>query len=135
MAKLWCKHYHGMYRKDSCDAGIAFRDLPKYGEKGFMDSCPCFGPSTGCEKAEYPTPEELAAQEAAFELRCQNTGKVRHAIVAYLGGPWKHGTPGAQGTIDCPVCGGTASLRFSRAGYNGHIHAGCSTENCVSWME
>jgi len=135
MAKPWCKNYHGM-QKETCSAGIAFKDLPGRGTKTFFDTCPCFGPSDSkCEKSEYPTAEELAAEEAAMKVRWENMGKARQAIVAHLGGPWKKGTPGAQGSIDCPVCAAEKSLQFSRAGYNGHIHARCKTEDCVSWME
>lgn len=134
MSKPWCKHYHGM-QKQTCSAGVAFEDLPGRGTKTFFDTCPCFGPSSGCDKAEYPTAEELAAADAEMKVRFQNIGKARQAIVAHLGGPWKRGTPGASGAIDCPVCNAPKSLRFSRAGYNGHIHAGCSTVDCVSWME
>lgn len=38
------------------------------------------------------------------------------------------------GAITCPVCG-KGSLRYSRAEYNGHIHAACTTDGCVGWME
>ena len=38
------------------------------------------------------------------------------------------------GEMPCPVCK-TGTLRYSRAGYNGHVHAHCSTSNCVDWME
>lgn len=38
------------------------------------------------------------------------------------------------GVITCPICG-TGKLRYSRAGYNGHVHARCSTDGCVAWME
>ena len=39
-----------------------------------------------------------------------------------------------QGEITCPVCK-TGKLRYSRFGYNGHVHARCSTKDCVAWME
>lgn len=39
-----------------------------------------------------------------------------------------------SGETDCPVCK-TGRLRYSRAGYNGHVHAGCSTSGCVAWVE
>lgn len=136
LARPWCKHYRGMSGKDVCEAGVEFKSLPNYGERAFMASCPCFGPlHRGCEKAEYPTAEELVAQEAEDEKRFQAIGKARVAIVDCLGGPWKRGMPGAVGAVDCPVCGGEGTLEFSRAGYNGHIHAGCSTADCVRWME
>lgn len=79
--------------------------------------------------------EQLEENRKALEKRFEATGKARAAIVESLGGPWKRGMPGASGAIDCPVCSGPNSLRFSRAGYNGHIHAACTTEDCVSWME
>lgn len=134
MAKAWCKHYRGMHEKEACEAGIRFDSLAGHRQPGFFDSCPCFGPNgSKCDKAEYPTAEEMAAHEAEMKVRFENTGKARGAIVEHLGGPWKRGTPGSSGKIDCPICGG--KLRFSRAGYNGHIHAACSTEGCVRWME
>lgn len=134
-ARPRCKHYRGMSGKDVCEASVQFKTLPNYGTKEFYPSCPCFGPSGGCEKAEYPTAEELAAQEAEDERRCQAIGMARAAIVESLGGPWKRGMNGVVGAIDCPVCGGVRTLVFSRAGYNGHIHAGCETADCVRWME
>lgn len=135
MARTWCKHYRGMYKKDACEAGVTFASLPNHGTREFHNSCPCFGPHGGCNLAEYPTAEEMAADDAEMEKRIESLGKARMAIVESLGGPWKRGTPGASGSIDCPVCGGQKTLRFSRAGVNGHIHAGCQTENCVRWME
>ena len=39
-----------------------------------------------------------------------------------------------RGEIDCPICK-TGKLRYSRAGYNGQVHARCSSVNCVAWME
>ena len=38
------------------------------------------------------------------------------------------------GEMACPICG-TGKLRYSRSGYNGHVHAACTTETCVRWME
>lgn len=38
------------------------------------------------------------------------------------------------GEMACLVCK-TGRLRYSRANYNGHVHAACSTEGCVRWME
>lgn len=131
----WCKHYHGMYEKETCEAGVRFDSLPHVGTRQFRDTCPCFGPRGGCEHAIYPTEEELAAKEAAINERFEKTRAARTAIVNSLGGPWKRGMPGARGAIDCPVCSGEKALQFSRSGYNGHIHATCTTYGCVRWME
>ena len=39
-----------------------------------------------------------------------------------------------SGEIPCPICK-AGTLRYSRSAYNGHVHASCSTEGCVRWME
>lgn len=38
------------------------------------------------------------------------------------------------GEMACPVCN-TGILKYSRSSYNGHVHARCTTEGCVAWME
>ncbi len=134
----FCKHYRAPSNHSSCEAGITYATLPCYGTA--PRNWPCYGKRgqplpTGCESASYPTEDELAAEDAEMEKRCENLGKARKAIVAHLGGPWKRGTPGSRGVISCPVCGGATTLHFSRAGLNGHIHARCATVGCVSWME
>ncbi len=133
--KKWCNHYRGMHERDDCEAGIKFKDLPNHGTPQFFDRCPCFGPCGGCDKAEYPTDEEIEANRLELNKRFELIGKARAAIVEACGGPWKRGTPSNSGTIDCPACNGVKTLRFSRAGYNGHVHAACTTEGCVRWME
>lgn len=133
---IFCNHYRAMSDNDTCKAGVSyelFKGMP-------FEMRPCFwrygkDPNAGCSLMEMPTAEQLAAEEEEFRKRLELTGKARAAIVAHLGGPWKKGTPGAGGIIDCPACGAVKSLSFSRAGYNGHIHAACATEGCVSWME
>lgn len=59
--------------------------------------------------------------------------KVRKAITDYIAenGLKKKST---KGQIACPVCGGTVAWSYAGS-YNRHIHATCSTEGCVSWME
>ncbi len=135
-ATIFCNHYQSMHDNKTCKAGVSydsFKGLP-------FDSRPCFckpgnDPNAGCSLIEMPTPEQLAAEEAEFTELFARTNKARAAIVASLGGPWKRGMMGVSGEIDCPVCEGKQSLQFSRAGYNGHIHAACTTADCVRWME
>lgn len=74
------------------------------------------------------TPEERSAKEAAFALHFVNLMTARGAIMEST--RWKRGT---AGTIPCPICA-DGSLHFSVAS-NGHVHAGCSTPECVRWME
>jgi hypothetical protein len=136
MSRPWCNHYRGMHEKDKCEAGIEFASLENYGTRQFSKSCPCYGPGQGeCERAEYPTAEEMAAHDAELAERFERVTRTRAAIVEYCGGPWKRGEPGKNGVIDCPACGNKDCLQFSRSSYNGHIHARCNTEDCVSWME
>jgi hypothetical protein len=132
---IFCNHYRAMSEHKTCKADVPY---DKFKGQPF-DARPCFCRNgvahSGCELAVFPTAEELAAEEAVWEKRFADTGRARKAIVEHLGGPWKRGMKGAAGLINCPVCGAEDSLRFTRAGYNGHIHAECQTENCVRWME
>lgn len=134
----WCKHYRGLSNGDTCAAGVKYAGVQKAGDDG-RKSLPCIPDwnYTGvtCEKCEFRTPEEVAAMEAEQAKRFDDLMNARKAIVEHLGGKWKKGTPGASGRILCPVCGMPDALAFSRAGYNGHIHARCATPKCVSWME
>lgn len=133
---IFCNHYRAMSDHKTCKVDVSydsFKGMP-------FEQRPCFckpgeDPNAGCSLMEMPTAEQLAEEEADMAKRFVMMGKARSAIVKHLGGPWKPGAKGAGGTIDCPACGESQSLAFSRAGYNGHIHAQCKTENCVNWME
>jgi len=37
-------------------------------------------------------------------------------------------------TIECPICK-EGTIHYSIASVNGHIHAKCTTGDCISWME
>lgn len=131
----FCKHYRAMSDHATCKKDVAYEDF-----KGMkFDERPCFERGgvapPGCSLAEFPNAEEKAAKQEEMNKRLLGIGTARQAIVKHLGGPWKRGNAGGSGTIDCPVCGTEKSLRFSRSGYNGHIHASCKTEGCVRWME
>jgi len=131
----FCNHYRAMSDHDTCEKGVVYATFDGL----TYDQRPCFERNgvapPGCPHAVFPTAEERAEREREFMARMEKIGKARQAIVDSLGGPWKKGTAGAAGVIDCPACGGKESLRFSRAGCNGHIHASCTTEGCVRWME
>lgn len=132
----FCNHYRAMSEHDTCEAGVSYETM-----KGMsFDVRPCFfkgdpptAKSTACELAMYPTIEELAARDAELAQRSDRMGKAREAIVAACGGKWKKGMPGKRGVIECPNCKG--KLHYSRAGYNGNVHAQCETTGCCSWME
>ena len=148
---IWCKHFNGT-ENPACKAGVKYLDVslahepieyvydnrPRYPHT-LRRSLPCIqelnlGGAT-CEKCAYPTAAEIEAEAKEDARRWENLSTARAAIVQHLGGPWKKGMTGTYGVIDCPVCQGIKTLRFSRAGYNGHIHAKCVTSRCVAWME
>ncbi len=135
---IFCNHYQAMSEHKVCKAGVIYAELPAHGKP--ISEWPCFcrngqPPPGGCDKAVFPTAEEIAAKEAEIAKRFERTMKCRQAIVAHLGSPWRRGMKGSAGQIDCPACGNKQCLRFTRSGYNGHIHATCISEGCVSWME
>lgn len=145
-----CKHFNGTYHNTHCEAGVCYRDVTPEPDRqdGIGLRVPCRTESIGnnpsqlkefakrgtCEKFQLPTAEEIAADEAEIAKLFERTDVARRAIVKHLGGPWKRGMPGVGGDIKCPICA-DGLLRFSRAGINGHIHASCTTEDCVRWME
>lgn len=133
----WCKHYSGTVNA-TCRAGVTYAAV-EIGRGTPQLSLPCFKDQNPlgatCDKCVFRTPEEVAAMKAEQAKRFADLGAARAAIVADCGGPWKRGTPGSAGVIDCPVCKAAKSLAYSRAGYNGHVHAACKTAGCVAWME
>ena len=60
-----------------------------------------------------------------FKAMIEKIGIARKAIVE---------SKKQSGEIPCPVCK-TGPLRFSVAPSNKHIHAACSTKDCVRWVE
>jgi hypothetical protein len=130
-----CKHFNGIMN-DACDAGVRYELVTIPNPTGMGKLLPCFkdnGNGCVCDKLEFYTDAEIDAQIEESEGNFKKTMQAREAIVDHLGGPWKKGMAGSRGAIVCPICQG--ELRFTRSGYNGHIHASCLTPNCVSWIE
>lgn len=134
-----CRHFTGITAK-VCEAGInyqAFRDLPE-SQKGMGICLPCIGElgcTVTCDKFEPYTKEELDAQDKAIQDSIKGFTVARPAIIEEcdrLG--FKKGVKGISGKIPCPVCE-KGDLHFSRSSYNGHVHAKCTTANCMAWME
>lgn len=146
-----CKHFAGVNFTDPekrCDAGCLMADVIKpveysyrYGSEGSgatvyrsSHSMPCFrdGDPLGvcrCEKQAFPTAEEVEADRKETEELFGRSMKARIAIIKAT-----EGKRGVSGDIPCPVCN-TGRLNYSVASCNGHIHAACTTEDCVRWME
>lgn len=122
-----------MFAKTKCEADVEFASLPNYGTRIFHTTCPCFKPTSGCDKAEYPTPAEVAESEKELDTKVLQIITAREYIVAAIG-PYVRGSC-ESGRLDCPICRQANTLVFSRSGYNGHVHAKCDTKDCVAWME
>ena len=132
-----CKHFNGIHR-DICMAGVSYRALVGGSDLGWATRIPCIVSSltkepVPCDKREYPTLEEAAAQvdatEASFELH-RRAHRKAHDDAKAKGYRQGHG---GNSQCVCPICNGT--LRYSVASYNGHMYAKCETDGCVSWME
>lgn len=139
-----CKHYAGLHMKTHCNAGVAYDDVRiehapvKYRSRGDRTiytrivSYPCLDSfnmaGCTCEKHERTSPEELAEEKAWIENCVARSTKAMVAIRDDA-----KGKRGIQGCIACPNCGG--KLHYSIAGYNGHVHARCETDDCVSFMQ
>lgn len=130
MSNGFCKHYPagGFGQNTHCAAGIELRSMLHREPWGM----PCFEGDNHigeCAQAVYDTPEEKAEYERQIAETVARINSAREAIVAHTGGKsW------ISGEIPCPCCEG-GKLRFSVSGYNGHIHAACSTEGCARWLE
>jgi hypothetical protein len=120
----------GMKDVTHCHAGVEYESVST-AHPFTIKTLPCFTDQAAipCEKRHFPTLEECEAREREVKESFQRIVKARAAIVADTGGK-----RGVAGSIGCPVCL-DGLLRYSVAGVNGHIHARCSTESCVSWME
>lgn len=136
-----CKHFTGI-SNETCKAGVNYREHAGGSNKGYACRLPCTG-DDGCSWAkdervvpcalrEWYTPEEIQAQVEEIERHLNGTVTARLAISEYLRASNKP-ERNVSGQIPCPVCDG-GTLGFSIA-YNGHCHATCSTQGCVSWME
>ncbi len=144
-----CRHFDGVNFTDPnkcCKAGVTMASVTikhdpsisyRYeGEKikySWSWSIPCnkslnLGEAT-CDHSEFPTREEAERAEKEWEEYMERTMRARAAIVEAT-----HGQVGLSGKIECPICE-SGQLNYSIAKCNGHIHAACSTIDCVRWME
>lgn len=115
-----------------CEAGVKYDDVNQRRPGGLPCLCDIRTseqPDAECPKRRWTTREEaekeIADSNAAFERvnTCLKAIREKHGKARGLGG-----------SMPCPVgCGG--ELRYSIAGYNGHVHGRCSTEGCASWMQ
>lgn len=126
----WCSHYQSPMEGRVCKAGVCYDDLPIDKEKGFYESAPCFFKNGTeaclCDKVEYPSQEELQKTEDAI----QATMKRFLIVIPLIDDAAKFAS---SGEMACPCCDGT--LHWSKAKYNGHRRARCTTDGCINFIE
>lgn len=74
----------------------------------------------------------MALTEEEKDKSFKNVMTARKAITDKEG--TKKPSVNIQDSILCPVCF-DGQLHYRISSYNGHIHARCTAEHCVSWME
>ena len=132
-----CTHFTGIQHK-CCDAGVNYRNLASGEELGWARRIPCMGGiaegMVACEKIEHYTREQaeqvINDRECGFENTIKAMQKAKEDARAK---GFKIGA-GGRSELPCPICK-AGMLMYSVAASNGHMHAKCSTPDCVSWME
>jgi len=128
-----CRHFNGIQHK-ICKAGVSY----PAGSPG--TAMPCIPrlangrPVWACEKFEIMSRDEAekeADERIAAMRRTMNARLAAKDDAKAKGFGRGHG---GVSSIPCPVCDG-GILHYSVAYVNGHMHAACSTQGCVSWME
>lgn len=111
-------------QNDTCKLGIRYDSLPGRA----LDDYPCFYSNrrnaAACPKCDYPTKEEVEADERMWADHIAKTMLAAGLIDA---------APAKRGILECPVCKGR--LHYSVAACNGHRRAKCETEDCINFIE
>jgi hypothetical protein len=140
-----CVHFTGIgMGGGTCKAGVRYADVTRahdplaYRREGSSTtyrtsrSFPCLAShnlgGAVCDQRCAPTAEQVAAEEAESERMLTDMLTARSGIVEQT-----KGKRGVSGSIICPRCLGP--LHYSVAASNGHVHARCSTADCLAWME
>lgn len=123
-----CRHFTGI-TNEGCKVGVCYRDVRDDSVRPFR--WPCINPEVAdrCDERDPYTREEAKEHYERIERRIEDVSVAHAAILEAT-----QGEVGISGEITCPVCQ-TGALRYSIASVNGHVHAQCSTDDCVRWME
>lgn len=120
-----CRHFTGL-QNDTCAVGVRYMDVRDASKPGPY-RWPCLGEcATTCEKRAPKTEAEIDEEDLKRAEMFAAVVRARAAIVD---------TGKSAGVVNCPRCGGADALRFRVSSCNGHVHAACSTPNCLAWME
>lgn len=124
-----CIHFTGT-QHEKCKMGVVYETL---------EPIPCIGrwgnvEPKHCDKLELTTREQAERDYDEMHAQSQETMtavNAAHVDAKAKGLGVKHG---GRSTMACPTgCGGM--LHYTVASVNGHMHAMCSTPDCVRWME
>lgn len=137
----YCQHYkpvHGNLSADYCSEGHgASAKMDAARKAGDPNMSPCIGGHKAkdalaiCPHWIRRSRESGEARADAWEANMKRMDLVWPVVSKWREKPKpKHDR---LGVIECPACKGRLTL--SQSSYNGHVHAHCATENCVSWME
>lgn len=128
----WCKHFPRRLHHldpdspDLCQKGVRYSQ--------FLDppsQLPCFQRDASahrCVHVEYNIPEEDSEIERRNQQLVAMCGSTRQEIVRRTAG--RHGV---EGKMPCLFCSG--EVKYLVSDINGHIHARCTTLECVTWKE
>ena len=138
MRKDTCVHFAGTMA-EACEAGVNLDGLAGP-SPGRLARLPCSGGFprkegvvvVECPHKRLPTPEEVAEDEEWVARRVE---MMKKSAAFFAKVRAMHRGESASGLNDCPACGQPKALRWRISGYNGHIHAACKTEDCISFME
>ena len=118
-----CRHYRRAIVNETCQAHVAYAsfrpgDLPcRTGTTGQGRTCPLY---------ESLTPAEVEESNRKMMEAMANISLARGAITD---------SDQDSGTIRCPICKTVVPTLSFTTGKKGHVHASCSTPNCVRWVE
>lgn len=127
---LHCVHFTGI-QHDICAAGLKYSDVRGAGKLPCLQE---YAEGATCDKAQFPTEDEARQEVADVDAAIE-----RHMIAhrtAHDDAKTKRFGKGQGGadSVECPVCK-IGRIYYRVAGYNGHMHAKCETDGCVSWIE
>ena len=142
-----CRNFNGI-QHECCSAGVRYHDLAD--GIGCALRYPCLPhPTADCEK--FPIVEcskrTLWSKEDAEKDIREDDEQLDRFLKAVplahadakgkgLGKPTKKSPEleGGTGEMPCPMCS-SGTLQYVVSDYNGHMHAQCTTANCLNWME
>jgi hypothetical protein len=114
-----CRYFNGV-QNQQCKAGVSYKSL--------IGRLPCIADPGGdiaeCELCDRYTDSEM---QQIKERQRESVSFVVKALESISK------LKGSQGSVDCPKCNKT--IHWTRASYNGHIHAQCETAGCVSFLQ